>query len=378
MKDESAAVTPDPAIEKKILGWLVISLAIVALLIVAAVQNNARHTEGLTFVNHTRAFVQQTDAILSSLRAAESAQRAYLITADDATKKIAAESFAVVEGHLKTATTLAFENPDQLDRLGAIAAVLQKRIDLNKEAARLMARGMPLFTTPEARADLRDLEQRVAANRNLENRILLQHEQTLFRHTRRTEQILYAGAGLVVLLLSLAFSAVRRDLKTRRNAAALAEERLRERAAEMDAVEEKLQLENIEKKWGQAALERVVSHHELVLNSMSEGVFIVSKNGQIVAANPAAADLTRREVRQLAGKSIGSVLLNSDRLPYPWENHFLRTPLKNGRPIPRSLATVKQADGSLIDVKMACHPTRDRENLTGAVITVAPAQSPMQ
>jgi PAS domain S-box-containing protein len=378
MKTESAAGVPDPAIEKKLIGWILIALVVVALMIAAAVQNNARYADGITAVNRTRAFIQETDAILSSLRAAEAAQRAYLVTADDATKNIAAEHFAVVDGHLKTATTLAFENAAQLDRLGPIATLLQKRIDLNKEAGRLMVRGMALFTTAEARADLRDLEQRVAANRTLENRLSIDHEQMLQRHTRRTEQILYAGGGLIVILLGLAFAMVRRDLQARRNAAALADERLRERGAELDALTDKWQLENLEKRWGQAALERVVGHHELVVNSIGEGVFVVSKNGQIIAANPAAADLTRREVHQLAGKSIGSVLLDGDRLPFPWEKHFLRSALKNGQPVPTKPATVKQADGSLVDVQLACHPTRDQENLTGAVITVARNYSPMQ
>jgi hypothetical protein len=66
-------------------------------------------------------------------------------------------------------------------------------------------------------------------------------------------------------------------------------------------------------------------------------------------------------------------LLDDDRLPYPWEKHFLRTPIKNGRPILPKPGTVKQADGGLVDVQLACYPTRDRENLTGAVITVTAA-----
>jgi PAS domain S-box-containing protein len=139
-----------------------------------------------------------------------------------------------------------------------------------------------------------------------------------------------------------------------------------------------LEVENIEQKWGHAALQRIVDHHELVLNSMQEGIFIVSKNGRIISANPAAANLARREAKQLAGKSIGAVLLDDDRLPYPWEKHFLRSPIKNGRPIPLKPATIKQADGSLLNVQMACHPTRAQENLTGAVITVTSNHSPTQ
>jgi PAS domain S-box-containing protein len=380
MRPTPAKIDTDPAIEIKLLGWLVVALTIVGFMAAAGVQNNSRQRETAEWANHTHAFISETDAILSSLHAAEAAQAAYFLTGDEATRKVATDQFAAVDNHLNAATHLAFEDPDQLDRLGAISALVQKRISLNKEAARLMpAQATKLFTTTDARADLLNLEADVASSRARENRLLLQRDQSLQRHRRRTLQIQYAGGGLTLILLGLAYYAVRTDLKARRNAAAMLEEKIREGAAELQATSEKLHIEHIEQKWGHAALQRTIGHHELVLNSIQEGVFVVSKDGHIISANPAAANLTRREARQLAGKSIGSVLLNNDRLPFPWERHFLRSPLKNGRTLATSPATVKQADGSLIDVQIACHPTRDRENLTGAIITVAaPNHSPMQ
>jgi PAS domain S-box-containing protein len=321
--------------------------------------------------------------MLSCLHAAESAQRTHFLTSDDLSKKAAADNFGWVEKHLKTATTIAFETPEQLDRLGRISLLLQKRLELNKEAARLSGGQGPvqaakLFTTVEARADLRELERLVASNRTIESRVAQKREETLQRHTRRTEQILCAGAGLTLVLLGVAFYVVRLDMKARRAAAANLEAKVQEKTDELGELNERLQIEDIEQQWGQAALDRIVGHHELVLNSVHDGVFVISKHGHIVSANPAAADLTRREAKQLVGKMINSVLLDEDRLPFPWEKHFLRSPIKNGCPVPSKAAAVKQADGSLVDVRMACYPTRDRQNLTGAVVTIARNYSPMQ
>jgi PAS domain S-box-containing protein len=382
MRDQSAALDFDPAIQKKLLGWLVVTLVIVAMMAAAAIQNNRRQAESVASANHTHAFISETDAMLASLHAAEASEGAYFLTGDAEMKRLVTRKFADVEKHLKRATTLGLENSNELDRLGAISALLQKRVDLSKEAMQLtpqtLLQAAKPLTTTQAKADLQEIERLVGASRVIENKLLLEREQALQKHTRRTEMILYAGSALNVLLLGLAFYAMRMDLKSRRTATAILETKIRERSSELHAAYEKLEVENIEQKWGHAALQRIVDHHELVLNSMQEGIFIVSKNGRIISANPAAANLARREAKQLAGKSIGAVLLDDDRLPYPWEKHFLRSPIKNGRPIPLKPATIKQADGSLLNVQMACHPTRAQENLTGAVITVTSNHSPMQ
>lgn len=371
---KSSAFDLDPAIEKKLLGALLIAMLVVAFMAGAAIQNNSRQAQSAAWVNHTHAFILETDAILSSLHAGEAAQRTYLLTGDAGMKQTAADNFAAVAEHLDVATKLAFENDDQLDRLGAISALLQKRIDANKEALRLMAKGSAeaasLFTNAQSQAVLRDIERQVFASRTAENRLLHEREQTLQRHTQRTEDILWAGGALNVLLLAFGFVVVRIDVKLRRNATAMLEDKVRERTAELAVANEKLQMENIEQKWGQAALQRIVNHHELILNSIQEGIFIISRNGHIISANPAAADLARKEARQLAGKSIASILLNGEDAPRPWEKHFLAEPVKDGKPVASKLGRLKQADGALVPVQIACHPTRDRENLTGAVITI--------
>lgn len=376
MRETSADLNFQPRTQYKLFGWLALTLAVVGLMVNIAVRNNARQASHAVWMAQRHAFIGETDAILSSLRAAEAAQTAFLLTGDASLKKIAADHFSRVEFHLKTATRISLDNPEQLNRLGPISDLLETRIQANKEAAQSSIAAASVLTNAQARANLRELERQVASSRMAENKLILERDEAAQRHNRWTDQILYGGVVLNFVLLGLAIYGVRTDLKWSRGATAVLEAKLREHTVELNGAYERLQVENIEQQWGHAALQRVVNHHELVLNSIREGVFVVSKNGRIISANPAAADLTRREARQLAGKSIGSVLLDSDRLPYPWERHFLRTALKHGATVPPKPATVRQADGSLVDVQISCYPTRDRENLTGAVITVA--YSPMQ
>jgi PAS domain S-box-containing protein len=124
-------------------------------------------------------------------------------------------------------------------------------------------------------------------------------------------------------------------------------------------------------------LERIVQHHELVLNSIQTGIFVISRSGRIIQANAAAGDLSRKEAKQLAGKSISSLLMKGDDSPREWDSHFLCEFVREGKAARLKEARLKQADGSILPVQIACHPTHDREKLTGAVVTVR-AQAPVQ
>jgi PAS domain S-box-containing protein len=382
MTSKSSGIELDPAIERKLLAGLVVAVLLVAGMAAAAARNNARQAESAAWVEHTHAFILESDAIVSALNAAEAAQRTFLLTGDAGTKQAATEKFGGVAEHLTVAQKLAFENPTQLQRLDRVAALLQRQIDWNKQAVQLRAENPAaaagVFTNSDTRANLTDIEKEIRAAKAEENNLLLTREQTLQKHTRRTEQILYAGAAFNLALLGMAFYLVRRDLNLRRAAAAALgaaneslEAKVKERTTELASANEKLQVENIEQKWGQAALQRLVGHHELIWNSIREAILVISRNGKVISANAAAADLALREARQLPGKSISELLTREkDAHANGWDTHFLAQSVKEGRPMPPTTAFLKKPDGGVLPVKVTCHPTRDQENLTGAVITI--------
>lgn len=382
MTPKKADIDLDPAIEKKLLAGLIVAVLIVAGMAAAAVQNNLLQAESAAWVNHTHAFILENDAIVSALNAAEAAQRTFLLTGDADTKQAASKKFGAVAEHLTVSQKLAFENPTQLQRLDRIASLLQRQIDWNKQAVQLRAENPAaaagIFTNAQARANFIDIEKEIRDAKAEENDLLLKREQTLQKHTRRTEAILYSGAIFNLTLLGLAFYLVHRELKVRRAAAAALraaneslEIKVKERTAELASANEKLQVENIEQKWGQAALQRLVGHHELIWNSIREAIFVISRTGKVISANAAAADLSLREPRQLPGKSISELIVrDKDAHANGWEGHFLAQPVKEGRALPPTAAYLKKPDGTIAPIKVTCHPTRDQENLTGAVITI--------
>lgn len=363
MTSTTSGINLDPAIEKKLLGAFVIALVTVALMAAAAIQNNSRQAQSAAWVDHTHAFILATDAIQSSLHAAEAAQRVYMQTGDDATRLHALERFAEVDENYKVAAQLALGNPSQLQRLESLSTLLQRVIDFNKQAAQ--TRSAAIFTNAQHRAALAEIKTQIEASKAAENALLLQREQTLNRHTSRTEQILYAGAGLNIVLLGLAFYIFRLDLNLRRQATAILEQKVLERTAELAAANEKLQIEYLEQKWGQAALSRVVRHHELILNSIREGIVVISRTGHIISANAAASEMLGPE---LGGKPIGNYIQKTDGTRVPWDQHFLAAALRSGQPV-----VSQSAYCNATPVCLSAHPAVDNENLTGAVITISPA-----
>lgn len=370
------------AIEKKLFAGLVVALLIVAMMAVAAIQNNARQAESAAWVNQTHAFLLENNAILSSLYAAEAAQRTYLLTGDDGARQLTLQRFAEVDEHLKVAARLALENPAQTQRLETLANLLQKQIDANKQSAQLRVQNITaaasIFTNAAVRANLVQIQRNIAEGKAAEDNLLLEREQKLQRHTVRTEQILYVGGALNVLLLGFGFYLVRHDLNLRRRAAAALqaaneslEIKVRERTAELAAANENLQLENLEQKWGQAVLGRLVRHHELILNSIREAIFVISRNGHIISSNAAAVALTGLEGNQIAGKSIADFVFQSLDAPKAWDQSILYASVKHGAPMETMRAYLRNQGGAPILVRVACHPTRDNENLTGAVVTVS-------
>jgi PAS domain S-box-containing protein len=266
--------------------------------------------------------------------------------------------------------------------MNRLADLLQRQIDWNKESMQLRAQSaagaMRVFTNAETRSNLSEIAKEVSAGKAEENQLLQQREQKLQRHTRRTEQILYTGVGLNFVLLALAFVVVRRDLNLRRSAAAALkdanenlEQKVKLRTKELADAMNELQIENLEQKWGQAALQRLVGHHDLIFNAIRDGILVISRSGKIMSNNVAATELSERESGQLTGRSIAEfVIQNKTSGVVTWKSHFLYEGVKNGVLSEKISAYLKKPNGTVIPVRVSCFPTRDQETLTGAVITI--------
>jgi PAS domain S-box-containing protein len=372
----------DPAIGRKLLGIFSIALLIVAAMVVAAIQNNRRQSESAGWLDHSYAFIAEADGVVSSLSAAEAAQRTYVVTGDNAMRAGAVDAFAKAGEHLEVAQQLAFENPAQALRMNRVAGFLQRQIDSNKQSMQLRERGpaaaLSIFTNVETQANLANIQREIRETRKDEMDFLQQREQKMQRHTWWTERIFFVGSAFIVVLLAAAGFLVGRDLRLRKRAAKVLklandalEEQVSLRTAELALALDKVQVKNIEQQWGQAALQRLVGQHELVLNAVRDSVLVVSRNGKIISSNAAAIDLTQREAEKLPGSSITDfVVEEKTQGTGNWKRHFLREPILKGERRERVSAYLKKPDGTALPVRVSCYPTRDSDSLSGAVVTI--------
>jgi PAS domain S-box-containing protein len=186
------------------------------------------------------------------------------------------------------------------------------------------------------------------------------------------------GLVLDILLLIGAAWLIRDDLTARRQTARLLqqsneelEEKVRQRTAELTAANAKLIAQNIEDRWAKQAMEHQNRYNLLIIDSISDSVFVVTKLMNVSRMNPAAVHLTGHEPSSLIDKPLGSVL----RLAEPGTPTFdpLARALAEGHDLRDKSALVTTKGGQSRPVRLSIYPLRDRDKVVGGVVVL---QSP--
>lgn len=118
-------------------------------------------------------------------------------------------------------------------------------------------------------------------------------------------------------------------------------------------------------------LETLRRQHELILNSVGEGVYGLDLEGRVTFVNPAAANMIGWEIPDLIGQPMHAVLHHSksDGSPYPVHECPIYEAFRDGR-IHRSNAEVFwRKDGSSFPVEFISAPMQDQQgNVVGTVV----------
>lgn len=369
-------------IENRLLGGFAIVLAIQIVALVVAVRNTHQSIASSDWVNHTHAVILETDAIRSSLHAAEAALRAYLVTgrpADQADYRVA---FSEMNSHLQVAKSLTADNPRQQQKLQALEALILRRIEFSREVARTyetsgFEAARQRLSDPDAAGTIREIGRAVGELKQEENQLLQRRDWDAHASARLTRIVVFSGAGLNLLLLGFIFWLIRDDLAMRRRAAealqqanARLETKVRERTAELSRANESLELEVLESQWAHIALGRQHRHNELIINSIGEGIFVVSRSGNVIRLNPAAVRLSGWEASELAGRRLGKVLRHLQRgtlVPTASADPIVRLIEEEQEPR-RAPGVLWRKDGTPAQVQFSCFPIRDDDRVVGAVV----------
>jgi PAS domain S-box-containing protein len=123
--------------------------------------------------------------------------------------------------------------------------------------------------------------------------------------------------------------------------------------------------------WLETDLESLRRQHQLILNSVGEGVYGVDLAGNATFVNPAAAQMIGWDARDLLGRSMHAVLHHSypDGTCYPRENCPIYAAFQDGIVHHVTNEVFWRKDGTSFPVEYISTPMRDEQGkLIGAVV----------
>ncbi|HEY9643896.1 MAG TPA: PAS domain-containing sensor histidine kinase [Coleofasciculaceae cyanobacterium] len=118
-------------------------------------------------------------------------------------------------------------------------------------------------------------------------------------------------------------------------------------------------------------LETLRRQHELILNSVGEGVYGLDLEGKTTFVNPAAASMIGWPVEELIGKSMHAVMHHSrpDGHPYPVQECPIYAAFRDGRVHRANTEVFWRKDGTSFPVEYISTPMHDEQgHLIGTVV----------
>jgi len=379
----------DPTL-RRVLVFFTLILGVLIGIVVVSLRNLNRSIATSDWVNHTHALISELDALRPNLAAAEGELVRYLHTGDQRDHAAYQEKFADLGESVAVINALIAGAPDEKEQFAPIAALLARRAGLATQAVQLKKAGdtaglQKLQDTEAEGGDLPELARRLEKLREKQTDLLSARDRASFVQAQVTRWTVLAGVGFDFLLLCGAAWLIRDDLAARRQAARLLaqtnselEEKVRQRTAEISAMNAQLVAQNLEERWAKQAIEHQNRYNLLIIDSITDAVFVVTKLMNISRMNPAAVHLTGYEPVDLVDKPLAKVaqLADADALRRTFD--VLARTLVDGHEMRSQAAVVTMKNGDRVAVQLNVFPLRDRDKVVGGVVILkssAPSSS---
>jgi C4-dicarboxylate-specific signal transduction histidine kinase len=264
------------------------------------------------------------------------------------------EALSALADHLEVVKALTRSDARQTEQVARLEALTHARATLTREilAARRAGQGekvrslLAADAAAGAAAEVRRLTDKL---RQEQMALLAARDSEAYLQAQTTRWTVGLGVALNFILLGVTAWLVRDDLAARRRAATILEEANREldakvqvRTAELATTNERLSTENLERRWSVQALEHQLRYNELIVNSISDLVLVLTK-AQNISRTPALA---------------------------PSASDPLTQALKEGRDLRDVAALVVDRHSRLIPVRLTLFPLRDRDKVVGGVVVL--------
>jgi PAS domain S-box-containing protein len=373
-------------IEQRVIGLFVLMLAILVFVSVSAVRTIEHFIESSDWVNHTHAVVIEVNAVISSLHAGDAALRTYLLTGDRRDQGAYRSAYAEMVEHLETAKALTrsgVEKNKQNQQVIELQNLISNRIDFTRSVVKARDQG-GIDAAKEVFAAHPDVEsmgkiQRLAGGIiNDENDLLRERDKESHLQAQATRTQIYMGVVVNFALLVFVSWLLRDDLAARRKAQVALKEaneqleaKVKERTAELSKSNLSLKEENLERRWANQALDHQLRYSQLIINSISELVFVISRALNVSRVNPAVGHHTGWGPQDLIAQSLERALqLSVDAAGAEASQNAMTTAMREGRELQNRPGVLVSKNGQTKPVEYSMVPLRDHDKVVGAVVIV--------
>jgi PAS domain S-box-containing protein len=368
-------------IEKRVVGLFFLMVAILIGIAWLAVKTINQSQDTSDWVRHTYDVIGQAKSVSISLGAGDSAMRAYLLTGDARDQLGYRTNYAAMVSALDVGareTRRDISEQAQYEKFLTLTNLIGKHIAFTRTLVQARQQGgidaarQLELANPEAESTA-DINAVINQLQELEDTLLQEKDRDAKNDAVLTNHIVYSGVIANFVLLLFAAYLIRDDLKARRIAATALEEanaqleaKVQERTAELVKSNQALKKENLERRWSYQALDHQFRYNQLIVNAVTEMVFVISKALNISRTNPSVTHLSKWEPQELISQSIERVL----QLPTEGPTHPLLAALNEGRELQDRPGTMITKTGARVPVHFNLVPLRDDDKVVGGVVTV--------
>jgi CHASE3 domain sensor protein len=373
-------------IEQRVVGLFVLMVAILVFVAASAVKTIQKSVEDSDWVNKTHAFIIEVNAILSSLHAGDSALRTYLLTGNPNDQGAYRSAYAEMKEHMDVVLALTRggeEKALQNSQILELQRLITDRIDFTRSVVQARAQGgiNAARDVMNAHPDVEPMgkiERLVENITSAENTLLKERDQNSRLEAQATRTTVYTGVIINFVLLAFVLWLMRDDLAARRRAQLILEEanatleaKVQERTAELVKTNQSLKQENLERRWSSQALDHQLRYSQLIINSIGELVFVISRALNISRINPAVSHQTNWEPQDLVAQSLDRVLqLHTEAHGAEPPQNPIIFAMRQGREIQDREGVLISKSGNTAPVRYSMVPLHDQDKVVGAVVTV--------
>jgi CHASE3 domain sensor protein len=372
-------------IERRVFGFFILMLAILVYIAVVAVHNIQRSIKSEAWVNKTHDVIYHANQIVDYLRAGDAALSTFVVSGDgrdQAAYRAAYSTMLDKQDELKALARSGEEFLDVHRQALGLDPLIAHRIELSRSIARAREQGgldgvRKIYLSGPDLESIENVEHAVSKLIDSEHSLLSQRDVEELAQAETTKWTVYGGVAANFVLLAFVFALLRDDLRSRRVAAKALEDanaqlelKVQERTAELVKTNQALKQENLERRWSYQALDHQSRYNQLIINSIAEMVFVVSRALNVSRINPAVVHRTNWQPQDLIAQSVLRVLQLPPEAGTDPDQTPLSQAMRDGREIQERPAVLVTRSGQTIPVRYSLVPLHDQDKVVGGVVTV--------